>query len=254
MDKYTIAIIAIISGALFIGILYLIIDFVKKNSEFDVAEISLSQKWVSNAFYNYAMHEIAKEYYEKGKPIKTKKGEYRANYMNDVNKLDAKVVQECCDGLDMSKDFCDYKNQYWAEAVVKELPQIIAAYRQHRKNGIKRNFQEFINHCDSITPDEFFEIKEMKKGDAVGVYVIRNETKGMYYVGQAKRLFFRINQHFTGHGNGDVYADYKYGDDFSIRIITLSDSGYKDLDLLEKDLIEMYDANNSGYNKTMGNS
>ena len=91
------------------------------------------------------------------------------------------------------------------------------------------------------------------KGDIVGVYIIHNQTKGMYYVGQAKRVFFRVNQHFTGHGNGDVYADYKYGDDFAIKIVKLSNSGYADLDRLEKDLIDRYDAFNSGYNKTSGN-
>ena len=87
----------------------------------------------------------------------------------------------------------------------------------------------------------------------VGVYIFHNESKDLYYVGQAKRLFFRINQHFTGHGNGDVYADYKYGDDFAIKIIPLADSGYQDIDLLEKDVIQKYDAYHRGYNRTRGN-
>ena len=75
----------------------------------------------------------------------------------------------------------------------------------------------------------------------------------MYYVGQAKKLFFRINQHFTGHGNGDVYADYKAGNSFKMMIIPLADSGYKDIDLLEKDMIKKYRAYECGYNKTKGN-
>ena len=52
----------------------------------------------------------------------------------------------------------------------------------------------------------------------------------------------------------DVYADYKYGDDFSIRIIKLNESEDGDLDRLEKYWIKMTDAKNSGYNKTAGNS
>lgn len=67
-------------------------------------------------------------------------------------------------------------------------------------------------------------------------------------------MIFRINQHFTGHGNGDVYADYKYGDQFKIRAIRLVDSGYSDLDKLERDLIEKYEAYQLGYNKTKGNN
>ena len=39
-----------------------------------------------------------------------------------------------------------------------------------------------------------------------------------------------------------------------IRIIKLSDSGYSDIDKLERDLIEKYDSYKSGYNKTGGNS
>ena len=62
-----------------------------------------------------------------------------------------------------------------------------------------------------------------------------------------------MNQHFTGHGNGDVYADYKYGDSFLIKIVKLSSSGYSDLDALERDLIKKYNAYSAGYNKTSGN-
>ena len=87
----------------------------------------------------------------------------------------------------------------------------------------------------------------------VGVYVIYNATRGMYYVGQAKRLYFRVNQHFTGHGNGDVYADYKYGDIFTIKIIALANSGFSTLNELEKEAITYYDAYRRGYNKTRGN-
>ena len=76
----------------------------------------------------------------------------------------------------------------------------------------------------------------------------------MYYVGQAKKVLQRVTQHFTGHGNGDVYADYKYGDQFSIKTIAFNTSGYDSLDRLEKDTIEAYAAFSKGYNKNRGNS
>lgn len=106
---------------------------------------------------------------------------------------------------------------------------------------------------EGISPEEFFDLRSRTKGDRVGVYVIYNMSKDMYYVGQATRLFFRVNQHFTGHGNGDVYADYKYGDRFTILLLLLTESGYSDLDLFEKDMIEKYNSYASGYNRTSGN-
>lgn len=105
----------------------------------------------------------------------------------------------------------------------------------------------------TISPSDFFALRTGILGDIVGVYIIWNQTKNMFYVGQAKRLYFRVNQHFTGHGNGDVYADYKYGDQFRIQLITLRESGYDDLDKLERDMILRYHANVDGYNKTSGN-
>lgn len=75
----------------------------------------------------------------------------------------------------------------------------------------------------------------------------------MYYVGQGKKVFQRVNNHFTGHGNGDVYADYKYGDKFTIKMIALENSGFTTLNELERNTIAPYDAYAKGYNKTRGN-
>ena len=86
-----------------------------------------------------------------------------------------------------------------------------------------------------------------------GVYIIYNITKDMYYVGQSKHVMARVNSHLTGHGNGDVYADYKYGDEFEITLIPLKESGYSSLNAMEKDTIDMYDAYTKGYNRTRGN-
>ena len=99
-------------------------------------------------------------------------------------------------------------------------------------NGDNHISDDFIT---SYTPVEFFEYKRTVSGDAVGVYIIYNIDKDKFYVGQAKRLLYRINQHFTGHGNPDVYGDYRQGDSFRIAMIKLIDSGYEDLDKLEKD-------------------
>lgn len=106
---------------------------------------------------------------------------------------------------------------------------------------------------NSMTPEAFFALKRQQTQDISGVYILYNRTKNMPYVGQATRLFFRINQHLTGHGNGDVYADYKYGDEFDINYVPLQNSGFDSLDALEKAKIAEYNAYEQGYNKTQGN-
>lgn len=93
----------------------------------------------------------------------------------------------------------------------------------------------------------------VRNGDFTGIYVIHNLTKGMYYVGQSTRVVGRVSQHFSGRGNGDVYADYKYGDEFEISLVSLCESGYESLDALERDAIKAYDAYEHGYNRTRGN-
>ena len=104
-----------------------------------------------------------------------------------------------------------------------------------------------------LPPEQIMEVRKHIQGDQVGVYIIYNMTKKQYYVGQAKKLYHRVWQHFTGHGNGDVYADYKYGDKFMVRLLTLQASGYSDLDQLERDMIRQFNAFTTGYNKTVGN-
>ena len=243
----------VIGISLLLFIIGLIIKAIINNLHFEADEISLDNKWVNDAFYDGA-HSLVKERFEMlGKPIKTKKGAYRVNYMNEVNKVAAANISTCCEGDRLSRDLCIFINDAYPDIRRKELNTVILDYLDKRERAIKDNMDVFLNQFQDLTPEEFFEIRQHQKGDVVGVYIIHNETNGQYYVGQAKKLFFRINQHFTGHGNGDVYADYKYGDDFSIKIIRLSDSGYDDIDKLEKDMIEKYNAYDIGYNKTSGN-
>ena len=115
-----------------------------------------------------------------------------------------------------------------------------------------------------ITPKEFFKIRNASNGgrgkkyistakDFAGVYILYNKSKKMYYVGQGKKVLQRVNNHFTGHGNGDVYSDYKYGDDFTIKMIRLNGSGFTTLNELERCTITKYNAFSKGYNKTRGN-
>ena len=86
-----------------------------------------------------------------------------------------------------------------------------------------------------------------------GVYIFYNRTKHKYYVGQAHKLLSRVNGHLTGKGNGDVYADYAYGDRLFVKFHKFRGTAFKNLNEMERYYIEKYHGQSKGYNKTVGN-
>ena len=62
------------------------------------------------------------------------------------------------------------------------------------------------------------------------------------YIGQSIHVMERVRQHFTGHGNGDVYADIKYGKSVYVRIVPCKKNG---LNKMEKNLIRAFHATES---------
>ena len=110
------------------------------------------------------------------------------------------------------------------------------------------------NTKHGYTPNDFIKTGNRASQSIPGVYIIHNQTKNKYYVGQAKDISQRVGKHFTGRGgNPDVYYDYRNGDSFSVDVIPLAGSGYDSLDRLEKDMIKKYNSYENGYNKTRGN-
>lgn len=142
---------------------------------------------------------------------------------------------------------------------------IISFYLQALEaKEIREQITGLANNTLALTPEEFAEMRNRSFGgrgspkysnqyNFAGVYILYNQSKDMYYVGQGKQVLNRVNSHFTGRGNGDVYADYKYGDDWTIRMIALDGSGYDTLNELERHTIGTYDAFEKGYNRTRGN-
>ena len=133
-----------------------------------------------------------------------------------------------------------------------------------KKRKINKKIKELANNTLEMTPEEFKKMRNTSFGgrgrklhaltqNFSGVYILYNKTKNMYYVGQGVQVLNRVNSHFTGKGNGDVYADYKYGDEFTIRMIALENSGFQTLNELERNTISHYNAFSNGYNKTRGN-
>ena len=164
--------------------------------------------------------------------------------------------------VNFTSDYINYFDFFiW---IIVSLSIISCAIKIMRTIIIRLKIKRLANNTLAITPREFFRIRNASNGgrgrkhistsrDFSGVYILYNHTKRMYYVGQGKKVFQRVNQHFTGHGNGDVYADYKYGDKFTIKMIKLQKSGFRTLNELERHTIEAYNAFSRGYNKTRGN-
>lgn len=133
-----------------------------------------------------------------------------------------------------------------------------------QKQKIKRQIKHLADNTLTVTPKQFFKIRNKTFGDKrrsyashynfTGVYILHNTCKNVYYVGQAVRVMNRVNNHFTGRGNGDVYADYKYGDKWTITMIALNNSPYNALNDLERYTIQAYNAYDKGYNKNRGNA
>lgn len=185
-----------------------------------------------------------------GKQVYTKNGEFRADFNNSVQRRMLELISQ---GIDKNNAL-SYTQTNYPQITRDKIDDAIDEFLANQCSADSQDKSPLTSaFTDDITPEAFLQAAKSITGDLVGVYVIYNETKGMYYVGQAKRLYFRVKQHFTGHGNGDVYADYKYGDSFLIRLITLRESGCDDLDRLERDMIAKYHAYESGYNKNAGN-
>lgn len=212
------------------------------------------------AFKAQVVHETAIQIVSKGiqhEEMYTREGNLRSQWQKRIASKENELY-----------DLHNYESQY----IIKYFQQhkLVNKYGKTRKILVGRLVNAFYDYVlydrkyvykdmeadifsMGITPEQFLDLKRTVEGDVVGVYVIYNIDRKMYYVGQAKRLYFRVWQHFTGHGNGDVYADYKYGNRFVIRFVSLNESGYNDLDLLERDMIQHYNAFTTGYNKTVGN-
>ncbi|WNE40621.1 MAG: hypothetical protein mread185_000078 [Mycoplasmataceae bacterium] len=89
--------------------------------------------------------------------------------------------------------------------------------------------------------------------DKKGIYVIWNITKDKYYVGQSKNMGKRLNQHFAnGEVKNVIFAkDWYAGDLFYYKYYLCQTKD--ELDSLEKEKIEEYNAFGKGYNSTGGN-
>lgn len=90
-----------------------------------------------------------------------------------------------------------------------------------------------------------------------GCYIIYNTVTKQVYVGQAVDIMRRVQEHLNGKRSGGERLDYDIAilnHRVLIKHVLLSESGYLDLNELERDLIRACDCvEPRGYNKTRGN-
>lgn len=106
------------------------------------------------------------------------------------------------------------------QSLLEDNPQIVASA------------EEFMAQRKALT----------QKGEITGIFIVHNATKDLYYVGQSAKAINRAAIQFLGRGNCDVYADYKYGDSFNVRIIPLLGSSYESLNELKRAAIQALEA------------
>ena len=145
-----------------------------------------------------------------------------------------------------------------SESARNSYEALITGFDNYKKNYpvSQKSVLDFVDATDLLK-----ELKRCILYNCCGCYVflifdepVINNDYSSYnsvYVGQSENVGKRVRNHLTGHGNGDVYADFKYGKFVYVKMIICD---YDELDGMERDLIFTYDAQNRGYNKTQGGS
>lgn len=128
----------------------------------------------------------------------------------------------------------------------------------------KETVDRMLSSKEKVTAEEFMQmydlriydisskqsdIKMMKNIEFEGVYILHNKSKNKYYVGKGNKIFRKIDRHFRGYGNADIYKDFQRGNKFYVRIIRLKNSGYDNIDILANEISKKYKAYETGYNK-----
>lgn len=116
---------------------------------------------------------------------------------------------------------------------------ITASKQQEKLLGIRQSHLEDDPQFVASAEEFIAQRKALtQQGEIADIFIVHNETKDLYYVGQSAKAIDRAAIQFLGRGNCDVYADYKYGDSFSVRIVPLSESGYESLNELKRAAIQ----------------
>jgi len=108
-------------------------------------------------------------------------------------------------------------------------------------SGKEISVSEFLELYDQRTYDihsKQNDVKFMKELDFEGLYLIKNKSKKRYYLGKGANVFRKVDRHFRGYGNQDIFADYEKKNRFVVCFMRLENSGYETLSDYEKSIIQ----------------
>lgn len=194
---------------------------------------------------------------------------YRKRFLTDLEKeysrITSIILNKHADKF--SERFKTYVLYRFPDATVSDLKNIIRQYlnspevKQLNNKKIMNKMEKyslFANFIELKSPHYFKKyLKEVHNiSEITGIYIIYNETKDKYYVGQGKRAISRCLSHFTNPKDNakKIKVDYEFGDAFFINFIKYIDTNYDTLDELEYDYIGICNSLEPfGYNKIRGN-
>lgn len=184
---------------------------------------------------NYAFGEKPKDYFDRPKPLKSK-----PKMTDTTSKLNT-------DALSSTRPvyFDDTLNSTFLPVYPEHLPDAFNAYLEEKL---------------PMTLDVFDQVrKQYEKQWIPGCYVIYDMIEKKYYVGQAKDVWGRVQQHISGAScknknpqTIDVNLKIKKHQAM-IRVIKIGTADIVDLNEMERRLIAAYDSYRNGYNLTKGN-
>lgn len=177
---------------------------------------------------------------------------------NEIKTLQEKNSTLSQSSKDLMEQIRDYQNK------LNEKSQDI----EKQKNRIQVKCEEDLQNVTTLDiaiaqDSDFIPLKKfvgLEYEKIIGCYAIHNIVNDKYYVGQSKDVMKRLRQHFKGTVPSNIifaedYYSQKEEDRESLFELKIIPCETKDeLDRTEKQLIEEYDAFQSGYNGTNGNT
>lgn len=91
------------------------------------------------------------------------------------------------------------------------------------------------------------DIKYMKELDFKGLYYIQNLSKKKCYLGSGDNVFRKVDRHFRGYGNQDIFDDYKNKNIFEVSFFKLESSEFDNLNDFEKEIRSRLNITGVGY-------
>lgn len=185
--------------------------------------------------------------------------EYEENLTNLQKKVDKLYSEIDNNKAIFNKDRQILIAKHEAESIeLKWTKEKLAEFTEEQRIYYKE-MDGLNNHNKEMSPKELLElhskvdIADSGVLDFTGIYILKNETMNKYYVGQSITVIRRVAKHFMEKGNEDIYEDYMNGEIWTIKLIALSNSGFRSINALEKHFIEYHHSTYNGYNRTIGN-